>query len=59
MAERFALLSSLLEQSPLPLTSDDVAKHFKAARKADVAALLETLVHVGNIRVLDDGRYVA
>jgi len=51
-------LVGVLEQSPQPLTSGEVAKRFKGARKKDVAALLETLASLGNIRELDDGRYV-
>lgn len=56
---RALALRQALGTAAEPLSLEQAAARFRRARRADVAALLETFVGLGQARVTEDGRYVA
>ena len=57
LPERAGRVREVLATLGSPATADAIASHFTRAPKAAVAELLDTLVVVGQARLLDDGRY--
>jgi DNA-binding IclR family transcriptional regulator len=56
MAERAQALRTVLAASPVPVTVADLAARFTRAPVADLTELLDTLVLLGLVRRLEDGR---
>ncbi len=56
---RALALRQALTTAAGPVTVEQVARHFTRARRADVAALLDTFVGLGQARVTEDGRFAA
>ncbi|MGB7344058.1 MAG: DNA methyltransferase [Pirellulaceae bacterium] len=59
LPERMVAIQSALQRHATPAASKEIAAYYSRAKKSDVAELLETLAAVGNVRQLEDGRYVA
>ena len=57
MAERVQVLRATLTAESAPVTVADLASRFSRAATADLTELLDTLVLLGHVRRLDDGRY--
>jgi len=58
LPERVGAVQRVLEAAAGPLAPEAVARRFTRARTPDVAAVLETLAHLGHLRRVD-GRYAA
>ncbi len=59
LPDRMVAIQSALQQHAAPADAKEVAAYYTRANKSQVTELLETLAAVGNVRQLDDGRYVA
>jgi hypothetical protein len=59
LRDQVRAIRETLASAAAPVSSDDIAKRFTRAPKANVAELLATLVDVGQARQTEDGRYVA
>ncbi len=59
LPQRMVAVQSALLRHNGPADAKQIAAYYKRAKKADVAEMLETLVAVGSVRQLEDGRYVA
>lgn len=57
LPEQVAAVRQTLQQQTSPSSSTTIAKHFKAAKGNVVEELLDTLVAIGQARMLPDGRY--
>lgn len=57
LPQQVAAVRQMLQQQTAPSTSTAIAKQFKAAKANTVEELLETLVAIGQARILPDGRY--
>jgi hypothetical protein len=57
LPQQVAAVRQMLQQQSAPSTSAGVAKQFKAAKANTVEELLDTLVAIGQARILPDGRY--
>ncbi len=57
LPQQVAAVRQMLQLQPAPRTSTAVAKQFKAAKANTVEELLDTLVAIGQARILPDGRY--
>ena len=57
LPQQVAAVRQMLQQQSAPSTSTAVAKQFKAAKANTVEELLDTLVAIGQARILPDGRY--
>ena len=57
LPQQVAAVRQMLQQQSAPSTSAAVAKQFKAAKANTVEELLDTLVAIGQARILPDGRY--
>ena len=57
LPERMVAVQSALHRHSRPAKADEIAAYYTRAVKADVAELLETLVAVGNVRQIEDGRF--
>ncbi|TWT73295.1 class I SAM-dependent DNA methyltransferase [Allorhodopirellula solitaria] len=55
--ERMVAVHAALTQHARPANPKDIAAYYTRANKSDVESLLATLVAVGSIRQLDDGRF--
>ena len=56
MAERVQALREALAAEPVPVLPAALAARFSRANPADLGDLLDTLVLLGLVRRLDDGR---
>jgi hypothetical protein len=56
MAERVQVLRTVLAAEPVPVTTATLATRFSRAPLAELTELLDTLVLLGHVRRLDDGR---
>jgi hypothetical protein len=56
MAERVQVLRAVLAAESVPVTVANLAARFSRAPVADLTELLDTLVLLGHVRRLDDGR---
>ena len=59
LPERMVAVQSSLQRHSRPAKPQEIAAYYTRTSKADVAELLETLVAVGNVRQLEDGRFAA
>lgn len=57
LPERMVAIQTALQRHDGPADSAKIAAYYTRASKAEVSILLETLVAVGNVRQLDDGRF--
>ena len=57
LPERMVAIQTALQRHDGPADSAKIAAYYTRANKAEVSILLETLVAVGNVRQLDDGRF--
>ena len=57
MAERVQALRTVLAAESAPVTVAELASRFSRAASTDLTDLLETLVLLGHVRRLDDGRF--
>jgi len=57
LPERMVAIQSALQRHAAPADAQEIAAYYTRAGKAQVTELLETLVAVGNVRQLDDGRF--
>ena len=57
LPDRMVAIQTALQRRAAPSDVKQVAACYARANKAEVAELLDTLVAVGNVRRLDDGRY--
>ncbi|MCA9201083.1 MAG: hypothetical protein KDA87_26265, partial [Planctomycetales bacterium] len=57
LPQQVAAVRQILQQQSAPSTSAAVAKQFKGAKANTVEELLDTLVAIGQARILPDGRY--
>lgn len=57
LPEKMAAVQSALQRQGGPIDAKKVAASFARATKTEVDELLKTLVAVGNVRQLDDGRF--
>jgi hypothetical protein len=57
LPDRMVAIQSALQRHSAPADAKEVAAYYTRANKSHVNELLETLVAVGNVRQLDDGRY--
>jgi hypothetical protein len=58
LPEQAQAVRAALAENPAGLTADQMARVFLRARTQTVKDLLETLVSLGQARLVDDGRYV-
>ncbi len=58
LPERMVAIQSALQRHDGPADAAKIASFYTRANKAEVTLLLETLTAVGNVRQLDDGRFV-
>ena len=59
LPDRMVAIQSALQRHAAPADAKEVAAYYTRANKAQVTELLETLVAVGNVRQLDDGRFAS
>lgn len=59
LPEQVATVRQSLQDHKGPTTSEAIAKRFKSVKADTVEELLDTLVLIGQARLLPDGRYVA
>ena len=59
LPEQVATVRQSLQDNKGPTTSEAIAKRFKSVKADTVEELLDTLVLIGQARLLPDGRYVA
>ncbi len=57
LPDRMVAIQSALQRHAAPADGKEVAAYYTRANKSQIKELLETLVAVGNVRQLDDGRY--
>ena len=57
LPDRMVAIQSALQRHAAPADVKDVAAYYTRANKSQVTELLQTLVAVGNVRQLDDGRF--
>ncbi|MGB0712438.1 MAG: hypothetical protein ACPGUC_02650, partial [Gammaproteobacteria bacterium] len=55
LPEQVQALKTTLAAQPAPATAEHIARQFSRARKDKVAELLDTLVHLGQIKFTHDG----
>lgn len=58
LPERMVAIQSALQRHAAPADAKELAAYYTRANKSQVNELLETLAAVGNVRQLDNGRYV-
>jgi hypothetical protein len=58
LPERMVAIQSALNQHDGPAEPKDIAAYYTRAKRADVEEMLATLVAIGNVRQLEDGRFV-
>ena len=59
LPEQVATVRQSLQDHKGPTTSEAIATRFKSVKAETVEELLDTLVLIGQARLLPDGRYVA
>jgi len=59
LPEQFATVRQSLQDHKGPTTSEAIATRFKSVKADTIEELLDTLVLIGQARLLPDGRYVA
>ncbi|WP_339888045.1 MULTISPECIES: class I SAM-dependent DNA methyltransferase [Rhodopirellula] len=59
LPDRMVAIQNALQRHGMPADVKQVAAYYTRANKDNVAELLETLAAVGNVRQIEDGRYVS
>jgi hypothetical protein len=59
MAEQVLSVRRALAAGARPISTAELAKHYRRAPKARLQATLATLAALGHVRVLPDGRFAS
>lgn len=59
MADQFTAVAAVVARAGRPVAANDVASAFQSKNAKGVAPVLDTLAGMGQLRKLEDGRYVA